>query len=80
MTKAQFANRIKNLRAATGLSQAATCKALGISKRLYEIYESENHASLPTCKNLIALGNHFNCSIDYLLYQTENPKGYQKKS
>jgi len=74
MTKVQFANRIKKLRADTGLSQAATCKALAISKRLYEIYESENPASLPTCKNLIALANHFGCSVDYLLCQTDNPK------
>jgi len=80
MTKSLFTTRIKELRATTDLSQAAISKKLGISKRLYEIYESEGHASLPTCKNLINLANFFKCSIDYLLCQTDNPKRYQKKS
>jgi len=80
MTKSQFVIRLKELRASKNLSQAALAKNVGILKRLYEIYESEKHSSIPTYKNLIVLADLFNCSIDYLLCQTDSLKRYPKKA
>jgi len=74
MTKSLFVKRLKSLRAASSLTQAKVHDGIGISQTLYEYYESEKHSSIPTYKNLIALANFFNCSIDYLLCQTDNPK------
>jgi len=74
MTKSQFVTRLKELRLKSGLSQAVVCNNTGIAQRLYEFYESENNSGVPTYKNLIKLANFFDCSIDYLLCQTDNPK------
>jgi len=79
MTKAEFVIRLRELRAAKNISQAAAAKAIGISKRLYEIYESEKHPSIPNYKNLIVLADFYKCSIDYLLCQTDNPRRYHEK-
>jgi len=73
MNKSQFVKRLKFLRATASLTQAKVYENIGISQTLYEFYESEKHSSIPTYKNLIALANFFNCSIDYLLCQTNNP-------
>jgi len=73
MTKLQFVKRLKELRIASGISQANLCKEMDIGQRLYEFYESEKYSSIPTHKNLIKLANFFDCSIDYLLCQTDNP-------
>ena len=74
MTKKQFVTRLKDLRKQTGLSQKDLAIKLGIGSRTYEYYESENNTSIPEHKNLIKLANLFDCSIDYLLCQTDNPK------
>ena len=74
MTKSQFVERLKTLRAQSKLTQAKVYNDIGISQTLYEYYESEKHSSIPTYKNLILLANYFDCSIDYLLCQTDNPK------
>jgi len=74
MNKLQFAKRLKELRMVSGLSQSAVYKKIGIAQRLYEFYESEKRSIVPTYKNLIILANFYNCSIDYLLCQTDNPK------
>ena len=74
MTKLQFVTRLKELRAATGMSQAKLCENSGIGQTLYEYYESEKHPHIPTYKNLIVLADFFDCSIDYLLCRTDNPK------
>ena len=73
MTKLQFAKRLKELRAKSGLSQSKICTELKITQKLYEYYESENNSRVPTYKNLIKLADFFNCSIDYLLCRTDNP-------
>ena len=79
MTKTQFVARLKNLRASKNLSQATLCKMMSINKRLYEYYESDQHPSVPTHKNLIKLADFFDCSIDYLLCQTDSLKRYPRK-
>jgi len=80
MTKIEFATRLKELRASTGLSQVKFCNEVGIGERLYVFYETETHSSVPTYKNLIKMANYLNCSIDYLLCQTDKPKRYPKKN
>ena len=74
MTKLELSNRLKELRKVVNLSQAQLSNDLEISQRIYEYYESPTSTHLPTCKNLIKMANYFNCSIDYILCQTENPK------
>jgi len=77
MTKLQFVKRLKTLRSKIGLSQAKICNELNITQKLYEYYESENNSRIPTYKNLITLANFFDCSIDYLLCQTDNPNHHR---
>jgi len=74
MTKKQFVTRLKDLRRQSGLPQKTVTTALNIVSRTYEYYESDKNSRIPEYKNLIKLANFFNCSIDYLLCQTDNPK------
>ncbi|MCL2591811.1 MAG: helix-turn-helix domain-containing protein [Defluviitaleaceae bacterium] len=73
MIKKEFVDRLKTLRTKAGLSQREIINTLKIGSRSYEHYESENSKRIPEYKNLIALASFFNCSIDYLLCQTNNP-------
>lgn len=73
MTKKQFSDRLKLLRANSNVSQSKLSDEAKITKRVYEYYENENDPRTPTCKNIIKLANYFNCSIDYLFCQTDNP-------
>jgi len=74
MTKKDFVLRLKNLREKTGLSQLALIAQVKIAPRAYHYYESINNTRIPEYKNLIKLADFFNCSIDYLLCKTDNPK------
>jgi len=74
MTKQELAGRLKELRKTAKLSQAKLSEELEISNRLYEYYESPTSKHLPTCKNLIKLATFYDCSIDYILCQTDNPR------
>jgi transcriptional regulator with XRE-family HTH domain len=74
MYKKIFKTRVKKLRQEKKLSQNETAKALNISLRAYQYYESNQKNFLPSYDILIALSNLFNVSIDYLLDRTNNPK------
>lgn len=38
------------------------------------IYDLEHKASYPSCDKIIRIADYFNCSVDYLLGRTDNPK------
>jgi len=74
MIKKEFVTRLRALRTEAKLSQREVINTLKIGTRSYEHYESESSKRIPEYKNLIKLANFFNCSIDYLLCQTDNLK------
>lgn len=61
--------RIKNLREDMDLKQSELAQALNISQRAYSHYENGTR-KIPL-DVLIALANHYDCSIDYLLKRTD---------
>lgn len=60
--------RIKNLREDNDLTQKELADELHISQRSYSHYENGSR-KIPL-DILLALGNYYNCSIDYLLGRT----------
>lgn len=60
--------RIKNLREDNDLTQKELADELHISQRSYSHYENGSR-KIPL-DILLALGDYYNCSIDYLLGRT----------
>jgi len=77
MNKQEFAARLRELRSKTELTQHNLAKAAGVLPRQYEDYENAIQPSFPSCKNVIALAKFHNCSLDYLLCLTDNPKHFR---
>lgn len=64
-------NRIKELRAARGWTQAQLGNKIGMVKSTVSGYESESHyLDVPTIHTLCDL---FGCTADYLLCRSETP-------
>lgn len=66
-----FAQRLKELRTGRRVYQREMAQMLGLSIRGYQCYETGEHE--PGIKNLIALADYFNVSIDYLVGRTDVP-------
>ena len=66
----KFAERLKELRGETGLSRQQLAKMLNVSVRLLSYWENGKREC--NFDMLIALSNVLNCSIDYLLGNSEN--------
>ena len=64
--------RIRDLREDKDLTQAQVGAALGLSQRTYAYYESGQRMIPPQV--LVALGDFYGVSVDYLLERTDNPK------
>jgi len=63
--------RLKELRKKKGISQLKLAMDLGMNQNSISRYENgEREADYNT---LIAFGDYFNVSIDYLLERTDNP-------
>ena len=60
-----FALRLKEEREQNGLSQAALAKEIGVGVSTIGMWESTNR--IPSAKTLNKLIKFFNCSLDYLL-------------
>lgn len=60
-----FRERLKGLRKARGISQAALAERLGMSKSTIGMYETGDIS--PSLEALNALADYFNVDIDYLL-------------
>lgn len=68
----QFADRLKQLRKQSGLTQKEMANKLNIQRVTYSHYETGR--SQPSIDTLIILSSIFVCSIDYLVGISENPK------
>ena len=69
-------NRLKELRESHDLLQREVAKSLGITQRNYSYFETGQ--TLLTEDILIKIANFYGTSIDYILYQTDNRKRYNK--
>ena len=67
-----FSNRIVQLKIERKLLQKDIAKAIGLSVRGYQYYETGQKE--PRLSNLIALANYFNVSIDYLAGISDTPE------
>lgn len=69
-------NRLRELRESNDLMQREVAKALGITQRNYSYFETGQ--TILTEDILIKLANFYDTSIDYILYQTDVRKRYNK--
>lgn len=69
-----FAQRLKEARKASKITQKATADYLGIKETSYQHYEYGKRE--PNYETLVKLSNLFSVSTDYLLGQTDNPQRF----
>lgn len=67
--------RLRELRKARGISQLKLALDLNTSQNTISRYETGERE--PGIKELIALADYFNVSVDYLLERTDNPNRYE---
>lgn len=67
-------NRIKNLREDHDYTQQNVADAIGITQRKYSYIETGTQPL--TDEILVRLSQFYQVSIDYLLYQTDQPQRY----
>ena len=67
----KFSERLKRLRSEKRIYQREAAEYLGITLRAYQTYESGECE--PSIKNLIALADYFQVSIDYLVGRSDVP-------
>lgn len=67
-----FSERLRQVRAAKGVSQRAAAVAVGVSKNGYQCYEYGQ--KLPSFSTLPRLADFFDVSIDYLMGRTDVPQ------
>lgn len=66
-----FSERLRELRAASGLSQRQMAEIFEVTKVGYQNYEYGRN--MPSFEMLSKLADFFNVSIDYLLGRTDEP-------
>lgn len=69
---ANLSERLQLLKTEKNLLQKEIAKAVNISLRSYQRYESGERK--PDSDVLIKLSNYFNVSVDYLLGLSDNPE------
>ncbi|HIU49044.1 MAG TPA: helix-turn-helix transcriptional regulator [Candidatus Avimonoglobus intestinipullorum] len=67
----KFSERLVFIRKKQNILQKDAVKALGISLRAYQYYETAERE--PTMSILIKIAEYYNVSIDYLVGRTDNP-------
>ncbi|MGN1404597.1 MAG: helix-turn-helix domain-containing protein [Ruminococcus sp.] len=67
-----FRSRLKELREAKGYNMKQTASMLGIPYTTYVGYEKGERE--PDSEKLIVLSDFFQCTVDYLLYRTDEPQ------
>lgn len=65
-----FNERLKMLRAETGMSQEKAARALNIALRNYQRLEADGNT--PNFANLVQIADFFGVSMDYLAGRTDN--------
>ena len=66
---AVFSERLRELRQERGMTQEALGQVIGVKN--YSVYTYEKGRSYPDVAGLIALADHFDVSIDYLVGRTD---------
>lgn len=66
-----FAERVRSLRKARGLTQKQAADLFGITEIAWRKYEAGKRT--PTFDGLIALADFFGVSLDYLVGRTDQP-------
>lgn len=69
---ADFAERIKELRIESGMTQTEVGNIIGVKR--HSVYTYEQGLNYPEVRNLIILADYFGVSTDYLLGRTDNPE------
>lgn len=69
-----FPERLVEVRKARGLTQKQVCEGTDISDIGYRRYEYGTRE--PAYKQLLALADFFNVSLDYLVGRSDNPQRY----
>ena len=67
----RFSERLKLLRTSRNLTQPALGAAIGVQKQY--INDMEHRRSYPRLYTLIALADHFDVSLDYLVGRSDDP-------
>ncbi len=67
-----FSKRLKYLREQQNLTQKQVAESVGMAQMAYQRYEYGTRE--PAYKNLIALADYFDVSLDYLVGRSNNPK------
>ncbi|MBU2703652.1 transcriptional regulator with XRE-family HTH domain [Sporomusaceae bacterium BoRhaA] len=68
-------DNIRKLRNKRGLTQAQFGEAIGVAESTISLYESGKRE--PDNKTLLRIAEYFQCTTDYLLGRTNDPKGYK---
>lgn len=71
-----FANRLRELRLQNKLTQKEVADKIMVSRTTIGKYETS--VAYPDFEKLVALSNLYNCSTDYLLCISDNPKRYSE--
>lgn len=67
-----FADRLKELRLKSNMSQSAVGEAIGIKKQA--INDMEHNRCKTSLDKAIALADYFDVSLDYLVGRSDNPE------
>lgn len=67
-----LADALKRFRKQYKVTQKIAAEISGVSERVYQSYEYGK--VIPTVTVLIALAEHFDVSLDYLVGRSDNPK------
>lgn len=68
----ELTDALRRFRKDFKLTQKAVAKAIGMAESAYQRYEQGRRE--PAYRQLIALANAFNVSLDYLVGRSDNPQ------
>lgn len=68
----EISNAIKNSAKNKSITMKQLLEECGINKGF--IYDLEHKKSYPSCDKISRIADHLDCSVDYLLGRTDNPK------
>lgn len=73
-----FPRRLQQMRDRRRISRSVMSELCGLSKSVISKYERGERQ--PTLKQLIVIADFFDCSVDYLVGETDYPGRYPRKS
>ena len=72
--KEAIANRLKEIRLKSKMTQQEFCDKIGVNRITYSGYE--NKRAEPSIYVLVLIADSFGLSLDYVCCRTDNPKGF----